>query len=346
MNKKFLPALILCGAVCLNNGCQSPRDGARGEAPILLPLTGDRAVHDPVLIREKDQYFLFSTGGGPRGDIIPIRCSTNLLHWERCGSVFERLPEWATNEIARARGSWAPDISFYNGKYHLYYSLSSFGVNESAIGLAVNQTLDRNDPRYRWIDQGLVIRSRPGVTDFNAIDPNLVLDGRRAWLCWGSFWGGIMMREIDPKTGKASSSNTNLYVLASRPRVEEHKTPPVEGAIESPTIIKRGGFWYLFASYDFCCRGTNSTYNVKVGRSRKVTGPYVDRDGRRLADDGGTPVIEAQSEKWAGAGHQTFFSDKGKDYLVFHAYNRTNGQSRLQISTVVWENGWPKAASR
>jgi arabinan endo-1,5-alpha-L-arabinosidase len=151
-----------------------------------------------------------------------------------------------------------------------------------------------------------------------------------------------MMREIDPSTGKVSATNTNLYRLASRSRGNAHQTPPVEGSIEAPTIIKHGSHWYLFASYDFCCRGTNSTYNVKVGRASSVTGPYVDREGKALVEDGGTPVVRAQSEKWAGAGHQTFFQDDGRDYLLFHSYDRTNGQSRLQISTLVWEDGWPR----
>jgi arabinan endo-1,5-alpha-L-arabinosidase len=253
------------------------------------------------------------------------------------------LPQWATNEITRARGAWAPDISWFNGKFHLYYSLSSFGVNESAIGLAVNETLDPASPLYKWVDQGLVIRSRPGVDDFNAIDPNLVIEDKRSvWLCWGSFWGGIKMRRIDPLTGKPSATDTNLYTLAKRLRSRSHQTPPVEGAIEAPTIVQRGGWWYLFASYDFCCRGTNSTYNVKVGRARHVTGPYVDREGKPLTEDGGTPVVEAITPNWNGAGHQTVFAEAGRDYLMFHAYDPRTGQAQLKISTMVWESGWPR----
>jgi len=340
-----LPFVVLALTVLLSAGCRSSSGVRVVEEPGLLKLSGDLLVHDPVIIREKVTYYVFCTGGGRRGGIIPIRCSTNLTDWKRCGSVFDSLPQWATNEITRARGAWAPDISWFNGKFHLYYSLSSFGVNESAIGLAVNETLDPASPRYQWVDEGLVVRSRPGVDDFNAIDPNLVIEDRRhVWLCWGSFWGGIKMRRIDPQTGKFSATDTNLYLLASRPRSRSHETPPVEGAIEAPTIVRRGGYWYLFASYDFCCRGTNSTYNVKMGRARNVTGPYVDRDGKPLIEDGGTPVVEAVTTKWSGAGHQTVFADSGRDYLVFHAYDARTGQAQLQISTMVWENGWPRVA--
>ncbi|MBC8094961.1 MAG: arabinan endo-1,5-alpha-L-arabinosidase, partial [Akkermansiaceae bacterium] len=276
----------------------------------------------------------------------PIRCSTNLLHWTRCGSVFESLPSWATNEITRARGAWAPDISWFNGRFQLYYSLSSFGVNESAIGMATNETLDQADPRYKWVDQGLAIRSRPGVDDFNAIDPNFVAEDKRtAWLCWGSFWGGIKMRRIDPATGKPSNADLTLYTLAARPRRGQHQTPPIEGAIEAPTLVKHGKYWYLFASYDLCCKGTNSTYNVKVGRAAKVTGPYLDRNGKALNEDGGTPLVPAITDQWHGAGHQTVFQDNDRDYLVFHAYDSRTGQSRLQISTMVWDDGWPRVAT-
>jgi len=326
-------------------GCRSTTFAGAAMEPELLKLSGDLDVHDPSIIREKGTYYLFCTGGGWRRGIIPVRCSTNLLHWARRGSVFESLPAWATNEIPLAHGAWAPDISYLNGKYYLYYALSSFGVNESAIGLAINETLDPASPHYKWVDQGLVVHSKSGVDDFNAIDPNLVIEDRHhVWLAWGSFWGGIKLRRVDPETGKLSATDTNLYSLASRPRLYPAQTPPVEGAVEAPTIVKRGDCWYLFASYDFCCRGTNSTYKVKVGRARKVTGPYLDRFGRSLANDGGTLVVEAATTNWCGAGGQTVCFDSGRDYLVFHAYDGWTGRSQLQISTMVWENGWPRVA--
>jgi len=314
--------------------------------PKLLDLTGDLGVHDPVSMKQKGTYYVFCTGGGRRrGGVIPIRTSTNLLHWTLSGFVFDRIPAWGTNEIPRARGAWAPDISYFNGRYHLYYSLSSFGVNDSAIGLALNETLDPHSPKYRWVDQGMVVRSREGVDDFNAIDPQLAIeDKHHLWLCWGSFWSGIKMHRVDPATGKLSTTDTNLYSLATRPRGGPHKTPPEEGAIEAPTLVRHGKWWYLFASYDFCCRGTNSTYNVRVGRAEKITGPYLDRNGKSMLDDGGTVVIEATTSYWRGPGHQTVLSDRGRDYLLFHAYDGRTGRPELKISTMVWEDGWPRVA--
>ncbi len=308
--------------------------------PQMLPLSGDLAVHDPVIVRESDTFYIFATGNR-RAGVLPIRCSKDLYHWTRCGSVFDTLPEWAAKEIPGARSIWAPDISRYQGKYHLYYSVSTFGKNDSAIGLATNRTLDPNSPDYKWVDEGLVVRSHQGQDDWNAIDPQLVIqDERDIWLCWGSFWGGIMMRRIDPATGKLSAADTTLHNLARRPR-----TGGQPGSIEAPFIVRHEDWWYLFASFDFCCRGVNSSYNVRVGRARDVTGPYADRAGVPMTEGGGTLVIEATTPNWRGPGHEAVLQDVSGDYLVFHAYEGKTGRSELKISTMVWDNGWPRVAA-
>lgn len=334
----FVALILLVGL-----GCQSAMGPAR--EPELLELYGHLDGHDPVMIREGDTYYIFTTGGR-RGGMVPIRVSKDMYNWTHIGDALSEIPAWVREEVPRARNAWAPDISYFNGKYHLYYSVSSFGVNHSAIGLATNVTLDPNSPGYEWIDQGMVVRSRPDEDDFNAIDGNLVIeDEDNIWLSWGSFWGGIMMRRVNPATGKLCTEDTTLHVLASRPRANEHQTPPVEGAVEAPFIIKHGRYWYLFASYDFCCRGADSTYNIRVGRSRNVTGPYVDRDGKLMTENGGTIVLESTEGAWVGPGHQAIYRDQTGDYLVFHAYNAHGGRgSRLFISTMVWEKGWPRVA--
>lgn len=337
--------LVTCSIILfavLTSGTLSCRSTV--SEPQVLELDGDLRVHDPVIIRGSDRYYIFSTGGGRRsGGIIPIRCSKDLYSWSLCGHVFDRLPEWCSKEIPGTRGAWAPDISYYNDKYHLYYSVSTFGKNNSAIGLVTNITLDPNNPDYKWVDQGLVVRSYQGKDDWNAIDGNLVIeDEDNIWLCWGSFWSGIKMRRIDPATGKLSTDDTTLYSLSSRPRAQEHQTPPVEGAVEAPFIIRHGKYWYLFVSFDFCCRGPKSTYNVVVGRSRKVTGPYMDKEGKPMAEGGGSLVIEATTPNWRGPGHPAVLQEPSGDYLLFHAYHGKTGRSELKISTIVWENGWPK----
>ena len=314
-------------------------------APEVLVLEGDLApVHDPAVIKQGETYYVFSTGGG-RGaqGIIPIRTSNDLRRWKLSGYVFGALPEWARREIPLARNAWAPDISRFNGRFHLYYSVSSFGSRNSAIGLATTPTLDRSSPEYHWTDQGMVLRSQEDRDDWNAIDPNVfVEDDRTVWLAWGSFWDGIKMRRLDAATGKLSEFDPTMYALSRRPR-----TPPINGSVEAPFIVKRDDSYYLFVSFDFCCRGPDSTYKVVVGRSHAVTGPYVDRAGIPMAEGGGSIVIEATSPAWRGPGHQAVLQEGGRDYLFFHAYfgaGRGRG-SALQISTLHWENGWPRAGT-
>ena len=218
-------------------------------------------------------------------------------------------------------------------------------MTDSAIALATNETLDRNSPKYKWIDEGLVVRSQAVRDDFNAIDPNVaVADDDHVWLTWGSFWDGIMMAALDPATGKRAEEHAKPRQLAARPRSKPHQTPPVEGAIEAPFLIRRNGDWYLFVSFDFCCRGAKSDYKVMVGRSNSVTGPYVDKNGKPMTEGGGTLVVEAATDEWHGAGHSAYLEDNGVDYLIFHAYSATTGRPRLQISTIEWEDGWPVVA--
>ncbi|HEX4769362.1 MAG TPA: family 43 glycosylhydrolase [Bryobacteraceae bacterium] len=332
-----LSLLAVVGSFCTISTADTEK-----REPELLKLDGDISpVHDPVIIKEKNIWYVFSTGGA-------IRRSTDLHHWTLAGNVFEKLPAWVTSEIPGVRGGyWAPDISFHNGIYRLYYAVSTFGKNDSAIGLATNKTLDPDSPDYKWIDEGLVFRSHHG-DDFNAIDPNLAVDEKGGqWLDFGSFWGGIKMRRIDPETGKLSTSDGTLYPLASRPRGSHPAKlsgAPGEDAIEAPFIVRRGTYYYLFVSFDFCCRGANSTYNVDVGRSTTIAGPYQDMQGRPMMERGGTRLTTGTS-LWRGPGHEgILLQPVGPDLMVFHAYDAATGRPSLEISTLTWDRGWPQVA--
>jgi arabinan endo-1,5-alpha-L-arabinosidase len=317
--------------VLLASGNQIHGQGAA--SPKVAELQGDvRNVHDPVIIREGDTFYLFSTRAG-----ISVRCSEDLVRWRLCGDVFGHIPAWAVQDVQGLRGLWAPDISFFNGRFHLYYSASTFGSNRSSIGLATNRTLDPASDKYMWADQGKVIGSTP-TDDWNAIDPNIVIDeNAQPWLSFGSFWSGIKLRKIDSATGKLDPKDQSLYALAARPHNADSP-----GAIEAPFIIRKNGYYYLFVSFDFCCRGKDSTYNVRVGRSRLVTGPYTDRSGRDMREGGGTLVLASEG-RWRGPGHCAILQDKSGEKIVYHAYDaEARGASTLRISPLAWDaEGWP-----
>jgi arabinan endo-1,5-alpha-L-arabinosidase len=309
-------------------------------APLNPGLTGDLyPIHDPCIIKGGDTFYVFCTT--PRKDTpaqIPWYHSKDLLHWTRGGHVLAALPGWAKQAVPKTETCWAPDISLVNGRYLLYYACSSFGSNMSAIGLATNQTLDPADPQYRWDDNGLVLASNKS-DDYNAIDPAHVVDrDGKHWLAFGSFWSGLKIVPLDPQTG-IPSSGANVVSLARRPKAPD--------AIEAVFIIQRAGKYYLFASFDFCCRGADSSYYTVVGRSRDILGPYVDKAGKPMLEGGGTLVLAAGpgESRWFGPGHCAVLRDAGKDYLVYHAYDGAHdGRPTLRIAPMGWtDDEWPVA---
>jgi arabinan endo-1,5-alpha-L-arabinosidase len=311
-------------------------------------------THDPSIAKDGNTYYVFATGKAPGGGQFAIRCSSDLAHWKLCGHVFDEIPEWIQKRSPGTKDLWAPDISFEYGEYRLYYAYSLFGVNTSGIALATNRTLDRASPDYKWIDKGLVLESKSS-DNFNAIDPNYIEDAKgHAWLAFGSFWTGIKMRALDAGTGHLLIADTKLYSLASRARPansqpqkfdpEHPNVPPDWQAVEAPFIVPHSGYYYLFVSWDLCCRGIHSTYRIMMSRSRSITGPYLDKSGVLMTRGGGTQLLAANA-RWLGPGGESVLvQKKGPDLLVFHAYNATTGRPSLQISTIAWRNGWPEAA--
>jgi arabinan endo-1,5-alpha-L-arabinosidase len=318
------------------------------QEPQALTLSGDYPVtHDPSIAREGNTYYVFATTSKAGEGQFPVRCSHDLLAWKLCGHIFDKIPDWIHEASPTTRDLWAPDISFFQGKYHLYYAYSAFGVNTSGIALATNETLDPQSPKYHWQDEGLVLKSTAS-DDFNAIDPNIVFDEKgEPWLSFGSFWGGIKMRRIDPVTGKTSSADPKPYSLAARamPALPEPPKPGLPAnwqAIEAPFIVHHGDFYYLFVSFDLCCRGTRSSYRTMVGRSLSVTGPYADAEGKPMLQGGGTQILWPNN-RWLGPGGESVLQRPEGDLIVFHAYDALTGKPALQISTLTWENGWPHA---
>jgi arabinan endo-1,5-alpha-L-arabinosidase len=293
------------------------------------------------MIKQNDTYYLFSTGRG-----IAVASSADLINWKRESSVFSVPLPWVNDTIVpgnRSLDIWAPDISFHNGLYYLYYSVSSFGKNTSAIGVATNSTLDPMDPGFKWTDHGPVVNSITVKNDWNAIDPNLILDEEGTpWLCFGSWWSGVKMVKLNNDLISITKPEKWL-ALAERyrsfnPEDQANDKPGIEG----PFIFKKNGFYYLFVSFDLCCRGINSNYNVVAGRSQKATGPYIDKSGVDMKYGGGTQVVKGNAD-WPGVGHNSAYTFDGIDYLIFHGYDaKDKGRSKLLIRKIIWDSeGWP-----
>jgi arabinan endo-1,5-alpha-L-arabinosidase len=297
--------------------------------------TGPLFVHDPTMAKDHGTYYLFSTGD-PAGILgngnIQIRTSQNLRDWSYAGTVFATKPAWITAALGNIPNLWAPDISYFDGLWHLYYAGSSFGSNNSVIGLATTPTLDPRSPGYHWTDDGLVFRSTT-ADNFNAIDPSLVTDASGGkWLVLGSFWSGIKLISLDPATGKPATSSPTVYSIASKPFPD-----PEEGA----GITYHDGYYYLFVSVGYCCRGISSTYHIQVGRSASVTGPYTDAAGTAMASGGGMDV-QGTDAGMIGPGGEFVYQENGRDYLVYHYYDAySDGDAWVQIRPLIWVDGWP-----
>ena len=275
------------------------------------------SAHDPTLLIQGERWFVFTTGRG----LQRLESTDAGKTWRRLAPVFNEIPAWWAEAVPDHKGLdvWAPKLFAHRGRFWVLYSISSFGKNRSAIGLASSDKPDGD-----WRDEGLVVQS-VATDNFNAIDPDLFADkDSRLWLSYGSFWGGIRLTELGADTLRPVG---DTRFIARR-----------KGGIEAPTIARHGDWVYLFASYDLCCRGADSTYNIRVGRARSVEGPYLDRDGKDMLDAGATPLLSGGA-RWKGPGHQ----DVVGDWLVHHAYDsERGGKPHLRIKRLSWsDDGWP-----
>jgi len=299
-------------------------------APAARAMLGHRNahVHDPSAIIKCDgEYWIFCTGRG-----IPSFHSRDMVKWEHGPSVFTNAPTWVAQAVPRNRWMyyWAPDIIHLGNRYLLYYAVSSFGRNDSAIGLATNPTLDPADPGYKWTDQGIVVQSA-AKDNYNTIDPAACVDAQgRLWLAFGSFWSGIKLIQLEPQTGKRIATHSPNYSLA------------FNDSIEASYLYRHDNYYYLFVNWGLCCRGTNSTYEIRVGRSRQITGPYLDEDGVDLVTGGGSSFLNT-SGPFIGPGQAGIFSENGTNWFSCHFYNgEQHGVSQLAILPLDWNtNGWP-----
>lgn len=298
-------------------------------------------VHDPVVALQDGKYYMMSTGHG-----LQLATSDDMKTWTvwRHTPVIAHIPAWTHDSVPGFRSHvWAPDIIRYKGRWWLSYSCSTFGKNTSAIGLLSADSLmipaGSGGAVADWRDEGPLVCSRGGRDNWNAIDPNFVIgeDGR-PWLTFGSFWDGIQLVPLDSTMHIAGRDS--IRTIARR-RVEGRENP-----VEAPFIFRHGEYFYLFVSWDYCCRGMESTYKVAVGRSRTVAGPYLDRDGRDMAEGGGTVVIEGDKRVFEAAGHSAAYRFGGRDIFICHGYSIADGGASVLVQRdIEWsEDGWPQLA--
>ena len=332
----LLSSLMSCGG----GGSASPPAPSQQSSPVFTNYPGDTSqVRDPSIILQGSIYYQFGTDiGVPVSGSLPIRCSADRVAWTSCGFVLGHIPVWVNAKVPGIVGLWAPDISFFNGLYHVYYAGSTFGSNTSVIGLVTNTTLDQTDANYQWVDQGEVLGS-VSSDDFNALDPTILVDtDSSVWLTYGSYWSGIKQQQIDPVTGKLLASNPTVYSLAERPNVQ---FDPIEGT----SLVHKGNFYYLFASFDNCCASDpyQSTYRIMVGRGTTPHGPFTDMNGTDMLQGGGTQLLAGNGTTWNAPGGATVYLDsQNGDTIVFHALHLPDGAAFLFANSVTWPNDWPQ----
>lgn len=285
-------------------------------------LSGNTFSHDPTIIKEGNIWWEAHTGQG-----LQMKYSTDGGYtWNAGTQIFASQLSWwktyapnmTTNDV------WAPDIQYYNGRYYMFYSVSEFGKNNSAIGLTSCSSIVKGD----WTDNGMVISSKSGSTAYNAIDPNMVIDSSgKPWLVFGSWFSGLHIVRLNSSTWKPSGT---IYNIAAK-----------SGGIEGGSMVYKDGYYYLFASIGTCCQGTNSTYKIIYGRSTSITGPFVDKNGVSMASGGGT-ILDSGNSRWVGPGGQDVYQNGSNFVMARHAYDASNnGTATLLISDLYFSNGWP-----
>lgn len=302
-------------------------------------------VHDPVMAYEDGTYHLFCTGHG-----IGHMTSTDGKHWQinRKGVLADHIPSWTHDSVPGFKNHiWAPDVIRYRGKWYMAYSCSTFGKNTSAIGLLSNTSLANNGG---WKDEGCIVASKENRNNWNAIDPNFIIDEKgKPWMTWGSFWDGIQMVRLDKKMHVKKGAKPLTIARRHNPNdtdVEPNPTSKFAGtnAIEAPFIMHHGDYYYLFVSWDYCCRGIKSNYRVAVGRSKNVAGPYLDRNGKDMNNGGGTIILEGDKQEYEAMGHCSayHFPTLAHDLFICHGYSiAKNGASILVKKRIEWTaDGW------
>ena len=309
-------------------------------------VTSNPMVHDPVMAKEDGVYHIFATGMG-----IQRMTSKDRKNWQvKAMPVMTVIPKWTRDSVPGFdKHVWAPDIIRWHNKWWLAYSCSTFGKNGSAIGLLSAAKLDSPI----WNDEGCIVASRENRDNWNAIDPNFVIDDNDTpWMVWGSFWDGIQIVRLDTTMHVAKGEKPRTLARRYAPGTTTAEPNPTSAhagtnAIEAPFVMKHQGYYYLFVSWDYCCRGSKSNYRVAVGRSKNVDGPYLDKRSNDMLNGGGTVLLEGDKKQYEATGHCAAYSIDGKDIFIYHGYStEMKGAPVLIQREIRWtDDGWPELES-
>ncbi|RYG45642.1 arabinan endo-1,5-alpha-L-arabinosidase [bacterium] len=297
-------------------------------------------VHDPTVVNVKGRWLCFSTSGDGFG---VVRSSKDLKSWTVHGPLFKTQPEWLRSRY-RHRSIWAPDVLVLGDKVRVYYCASEFGTNKSVIGMAECERFDPAKPLEGWEDKGLVLESVPDRDTFNAIDPETIVDpAGRHWLYFGSYFAGIYVVELDPTTGRLLKPESPDLIRVAQNTGERGN--PLEGA----AVCRRGEDYYLFVSYGLAAQGVKSTYRIMVGRSKSPSGPFLDADGKSMAEGGHLEVMKGSPPMFSPGHSDVLQAPDGRWLMPYHFYDARSywgggnwGLPRLQIRELLWStDGWP-----
>ena len=287
------------------------------QSSAIMAQTGAPYIHDPSTLAECDgKYYTFGTGGG--------------------GLISDDGWSWHSGAV-RPGGGAAPDVMKIGDRYLIIYGATGGGLGGGHNGRILtmwNKTLDPKSPDFHFTE-AIEVAASDGMEDCDAIDPSLLLDPTtgRLWVSYGTYFGTIRLIELDPKTGT---------------RIKGNKEQDIAIDCEATDLLYRDGWYYLLGTHGTCCDGVNSTYNIVVGRSKSVTGPYLDNVGRDMYHGGGKMVIAA-GDRVCGPGHfgRTVIDD-GVEIMSCHyeADFDRSGRSVLGIRPLLWKNGWPVAGER
>lgn len=329
--------LVAKSVIYVNNNGAYELQGTNAGATYYQNPVFEPDVADPTIIRAADGWFY---GYGTENTwtdgvhhLVPVIKSKNLIQWQFVKDAFLTRPTWKA-----AGGIWAPDVTYVNGKYYMFYSISTWGDSNPGIGLAI-----ANQPSGPFTDQGKVFDSNSiGVS--NSIDPFFFQTGTgdaiKSYLFWGSF-NGIYGIEL---AATLKTTVGNKFKIAGN-------------AFEAAYIREKDGKFYFFGSTGSCCDGVNSQYRVNIAVATSVKGPYVDKNGNAILNDGqfgSTFLSGSQAGGWVGPGHNSKIvtDDAGNDYFLYHAIDVAKpllpgGATRrpLMMDKISWLNGWPTITS-